>query len=190
MKVNLSKINDKLAKYSKSNKFKNKVSTYVKENPSVLRGSNAVHTAEKFGKIMSDILKKIYYSDTDLQASMSGRKLVPDVSVTSKIEKYNGSPRIVVEINLNHSDFMSESLYPEKYPGKVSLIDIFNYGYKLNGESTRDYVYGYWDNGISSVPTRSLRLRNGKFFIQAAIEEFNALYSSKGAYACIARYAK
>lgn len=75
------------------------------------------------------------------------------------------------EIHVNFKDYAVErpSLYPKKYPDGVdNIAALMNAGYHA-----KDYVYGTMADGRRG---RSLKDRRGEFFMQSAVERFNALY--------------
>ena len=63
-----------------------------------------------------------------------------------------------------------DSLYPKKYDGVDNIVALMNCGYSANGE-----VFGIWkDKRIVS-----LQMREGKWFMQKAADEFERLYGEE-----------
>lgn len=74
-----------------------------------------------------------------------------------------------IQLQFDPAQITRESMYSEGYPdGVYDIVALMNHGYKAD-----DYVY----DGAA----RSLREREGAFFIQKAVDEFNALYGEKAA---------
>lgn len=72
--------------------------------------------------------------------------------------------------NFDPESIKRESLEPDKYPeGAYDIVALINHGYDASG-----YIYGYWDQAGKEV--RGLRTREGAFFIQEAVKEFERLY--------------
>lgn len=99
-------------------------------------------------------------------------------SVMEHVESFTASPLVVnkdgtatIDINMLDNPHR-ESLQPENYRGADNIVALFNVGYKAPGA-----VYGTWQS--KGIDTWSLSHREGSFFLQAAVNEFNAKYGAK-----------
>lgn len=74
--------------------------------------------------------------------------------------------------NFDPESIKRESLDPDEFPGGAyDIVALINHGYDADGS-----VYGYWAPAGKAI--KSLQSREGAFFIQAAVEEFERLYGN------------
>lgn len=106
----------------------------------------------------------------------AGASLPP--SVMAHIESFSDLPLVVhpdgsASIAINMLDDPSRpSVQPENYDGAYNIVALFNAGYTAKGS-----VYGSWKTAGRDIWTK--KHRDGLFFLQKAIEEFNSKYAAK-----------
>ena len=72
--------------------------------------------------------------------------------------------------NFDPDSIKRESLNPDEFPGGAyDIVALINHGYDAKGT-----VHGYWAPAGKAI--ESMQHREGAFFIQAAVEEFERLY--------------
>lgn len=85
----------------------------------------------------------------------------------------NGSGSVIVRMT---DDASRQSLQPQRYGGVQDIVMLFNDGYDAANQ-----IRGRWisSTGEDRGVVKSLQSRPGLFFIQAAIDEFNATYGAR-----------
>ena len=85
-----------------------------------------------------------------------------------------------LHVNFKPEQIERESLYPSKYKdGAYDIVALLNHGYHA-----KDYVYGEW----RGQNIRSLRDRDGVYFMQAAVSKFNEKYRGEAVVELNAKY--
>lgn len=173
--VNADSIMDKVYAYEKSakgqKKMKQTLDKYVKTNVEKTKAGSKVLTYRK----MEEAGRKLVEMLTQA-ANGSG---IPD-SVAAHFGSLKcgkpmrqGDGSYIIEISFT-DDLTRASLQPEDYGGVTNIVAIFNNGYpKDRGRSEAiSHVSGWWHG----KNTTALGYRPGLFFMQSAVNDFNANY--------------
>lgn len=150
-------IDEQLKAFSKTDKFKMLVEKKMKTDKSVASVSRK--KAEQLGNRMVEILRKKIANIKNQHGESFLDNIVADV-------KYDANKGWYVDISFTEQEMHRNSLFPAKYKDGIQLNIIFNEGYKAS-----NYVYGTDSHGSN---IRSKLQRDGLFFIQEAVELFNA----------------
>lgn len=182
MSTEFGSIMRKVEEWSKSDegqkRMKSKIKDYQSGKNSKVNSTGKTHgggviltetAITDLAKDFLDILRKTAAS-CDLPASVMEH--IESFECADPVINDDSSASIAIYMK---DDAYRPSLYPEKYPrghekSMTNIVAAFNRGIHANGE-----VFGIWkDKRIVSLQTRE-----GKWFIQRAVEEFEALHGAK-----------
>lgn len=175
MRINVGSIAGKVKKYADSVAGQQKMSQAmqkIREGKGASGGSgrtqagDTVVTYEQMQAAAKDLISIIrkHAASANLPAS-----------VMSHIESFSDSPLVKnddgsASIAINMLDDASrESVQPEKYGGAYNIVASFNAGYHA-----QNVTFGYWKSHEVYIGTK--QQREGSFFLQSAINEFNSKY--------------
>lgn len=173
--VNMDSILDKLYAWERSDKGQKKIQStvnkYMRSNVKKTKAGSRVLTEGDMKAAANKLIQTI--RDTAL-----GCNLPPSVAEhfgslkISKLQRQTDGSYII-EINFT-DDLTRESLQPEKYGGVRNIIAIFNNGYPSDRRRSEaiSYVTGWWHG----KETRALEFRQGLYFMQDAVNDFNLNY--------------
>ena len=160
-------LNDEIARYIQSDKYKEEVRRQLGQNPTFGSGRTKA-IAEKYAEeIYNDLTETI-----SLVASPNFVERMLD-SYYTEVKFVNGQGW-VVELFFDDMSAFSASLDPDRYEDGAYLPLIFN-----NGWNARGQVFGYWVS--KDVEVMSRRRRKGSYFIQKAVDAFNNRHEKDGA---------
>lgn len=173
--INMDSILDKIYAWERSEKGQKKIQStvnkYVRNNVSRTQAGGRVLTESDMRNAAKKLVQTI--RDTAL-----GCNLPPSVAAhfgSLKVGNLQRQPdgSYIIEINFT-DDLTRESLQPENYGGVRNIIAIFNNGYPSDrGRSEAiSYVTGWWHG----KETRALEFRQGLYFMQDAVNDFNLNY--------------
>lgn len=173
--VNMDSILDKLYAWERSDKGQKKiqgtVNKYIRNNVRKTQAGSRVLTE----KDMKDAANKLVQTIRDTALGCNLPQSVAAHFGSLKAGKLQRQPdgSYIIEINFT-DDLTRESLQPEKYGGVRNIIAIFNNGYPSDrGRSEAiSYVTGWWHG----KETRALEFRQGLYFMQDAVNDFNLNY--------------
>lgn len=173
--INMDSILDKVYAWERSDKGQKKiqgtVNKYVRNNVNKTSAGSRVLTE----KDMNDAAKKLVQTirstaqGCDLPASVAAH--FNSLRAGKLLRQPDGS--YIIEINFT-DDLTRESLQPEKYGGVRNIIAIFNNGYPSDRSRSEaiSYVSGWWHG----KETTALEFRQGLYFLQDAVNDFNLNY--------------
>lgn len=173
--VNMDSILDKLYAWERSDKGQKKiqgtVNKYIRNNVRETQAGSRVLTE----KDMKDAANKLVQTIRDTALGCNLPASVASHFGSLKAGKLQRQPdgSYIIEINFT-DDLTRESLQPEKYGGVRNIIAIFNNGYPsdLGRSEAISYVTGWWHG----KETRALEFRQGLYFMQDAVNDFNLNY--------------
>lgn len=173
--INMDSILDKIYAWERSDKGQKKiqgtVNKYVRTNVQRTQAGSRVLTERDMKTAANKLVQTI--RDTALGCDLPASVAAHFGSLKAgKIQRQpDGS--YIIEINFT-DDLTRESLQPEKYGGVRNIIAIFNNGYPSDGGRSEaiSYVTGWWHG----KETRALEFRQGLYFMQDAVNDFNLNY--------------
>lgn len=176
MGVSVSAIAAKLDAWEKSDDGQKKIREIIKDIQKSKGHSGKTGTGDIIvTHEQMEAAAKDFISMIRKHAASSG---IPD-SVMGHIESFQDSPLVEnpdgsVKIEINMLDNpRRESVQPSTYQrGSDNIVAAFNVGYSAKGQ-----VFGQWETAGKSIWT--LKHRDGLYFLQRAVEEFNAKYGKK-----------
>lgn len=148
----------------------------TKGNGRIVTNSNMNDAANKIIEILKHIAQSYDLPDSVMRHFDSLR-------YSKAKHRPDGTSVIYIYFN---DDLQRDSLYPDGYGDGVSnIIALLNNGYRA-----KNYVYGNWDNHSptgeydgrsinSSAYIRSRKDREGLYFIQQAIDDFNKNFGTQ-----------
>lgn len=150
-----------LEKWSQSSAGKSRLKSAVRTAPATSNIAKAqVKAAEFYSKEFRRILNEVmvntlgYSYESYLQESAAKE---PEENAVS------------IKMTFDPEKIHRDSLQPDRYDGAYDIVALLNHGYSADGA-----VYGYYKPADKVI--RSLVAREGTFFIQRAVEQFNSLY--------------
>ena len=154
------RMNDKIQSYRKGS------DPHVKATGKTYGGGSIMNDKEMI-KAAKELISMVRSAAASAGLPTSVMEHVESLDHTMPHINADGSASIQIYITDNtHRD----SLMPQKYGGVENIVAIFNSGYSADGR-----VYGVW-HGEKIV---SLEQRQGSFFMQKAVNAFEAKYGSK-----------
>ena len=154
------KIDDKIMSYRKGldPKVKSTGRTY---------GGGVIMTEKQMVSAAKDLISMIRSAAAQEDLPASVMEHIESFDYTLPYITANGSFQIQIYMT---DDPKRESLNPNKYGGVDNIVAIFNNGYTANNR-----IRGEWHG----KRTLSLDKRQGSFFMQKAVDSFNAKYGSQ-----------
>lgn len=160
-------IDEQLKTFQKTKKFNDLVIKKAKSDAtfgSNFNGAGSQKNAIKYGEQMKEILRS---EIIDVKSTATNESFLDHIIVN---EEFVTGMGWVINVLFDEDLMYRDSLYPDKYPDGVLLNEIFNEGY-----SAKDYVYGTWHE----ENIRSKKQRTALYFIQRAVDRFNAKQKGK-----------
>lgn len=173
--VNIDSVLDKLYAWERSSKGQKKIQStvnkYVRNNVRKTKAGSRVLTESDMKEAANKLVQTIRNTALGCSLPASVAAHFGSLKVGKLQRQVNGS--YIIEINFT-DDLSRESLQPEKYGGVRNIIAIFNNGYPSDrGRSEAiSYVKGWWHGN----ETRALEFRQGLYFMQDAVNDFNLNY--------------
>lgn len=178
MGVNIGSITGKIKKFADSPAGKKKMADSIQQ----IRSGNGVSGAIGKTQAGDDVItyEQMQAAAKELVALVrrhaASASLPP--SVMTHVESFIDSPLVIhpdgsasIEINML-DDARRPSVQPESYDGAYNIVALFNKGYTAGGS-----IYGRWESAERDIWTK--QHREGLFFLQKAINEFNSKYAAK-----------
>lgn len=177
MAISTSGIMAKLNTYAKSpegqKKMDDKIRAYRKgADPRVAAtgktyGGGSIMNEKEMVSAAKELIAMVRSSAASAGLPASVMEHIESLDYTMPFINADGSASIQIYMSDNpHRD----SLMPQKYGGVENIVAIFNSGYSADGR-----VYGTWHG----KKIASLEQRQGSFFMQKAVNAFEAKYGSK-----------
>lgn len=196
--IDISSVMKKVGEYAKSpdgiKKQKAILDKYRKEGVRKTGSGDRVITMSDMEDASSKLALAIINSARSY-AGMSGSggippsvmSLIETLDYTKPMEMSDGSYVVNMYFCLADRDALYRPSLSDAYDGVNNIIALFNSGYSANG-----YVYGYWDNhqytgewntlrqnlGDNFAYIRSRKERDGLYFMQSGVDDFNGNYGS------------
>ena len=173
--VNIDSVLDKVYEWEKSKqgseKIQKVVNKYKRSNVKKTDAGSRVITNRDM-KAASDKLVKTIKS-TARGCSLPQSVLEHFDSLRAGRPQLQPDGSFLIEINFT-DDLSRESLEPHRYGGVQNIIAIFNNGYPLDESRAEaiSHVSGWWHGKY----TNALGSRQGLYFIQDAVNDFNLNY--------------
>lgn len=181
--VNMDSVLDKLYAWERSDKGQQKIQStvnkYVRNNVRKTQAGSRVLTERDMKEAANKLVQTI--RDTALGCDLPASVAAHFGSLKAGNLQRQPDGSYIIEINFT-DDLSRESLQPEKYDGVRNIIAIFNNGYPSNRSRSEaiSYVTGWWHG----KETRALEFRQGLYFMQDAVNDFNLNYGMQlGMYA-------
>lgn len=177
MAISVSSIMSKLNAYAKTSegqkKMDDKIQAYRKgADPRVAAtgktyGGGSIMNEKEMISAAKELIAMVRSAAATAGLPASVMEHIESLDYTTPFINADGSASIQIYMSDSpHRD----SLMPQKYGGVENIVAIFNSGYSADGR-----VYGAWHGKkIASLPERS-----GSFFMQKAINAFEAKYGNK-----------
>lgn len=177
MAISTGDIMAKLNAYAKSpegqKKMGDKIQAYRKGADPRVRatgktyGGGSIMNEKEMVSAAKELIAMVRSSAASAGLPASVMEHIESLDYTMPFINADGSASIQIYMSDNpHRD----SLMPQKYGGVENIVAIFNSGYSADGR-----VYGTWHG----KKTASLEQRQGSFFMQKAVNAFEAKYGSK-----------
>lgn len=163
----MTNLEKKLKEFEKSARFKQIVAKKTNTDVNFGSGSKGHSTKEsaiKFGERMRKILRD---EIVGIKSSVTEESFLDHIIVQANFTKGIGW---VVDISFDDTFMHRESLDPHDYPAGAELNVLFNEGY-----SAKAYTFGVWHG--ENIYSR--KQRNALYFIQQAVQKFNAEQKGK-----------
>lgn len=177
-KIDMASIEKKVRAWEKSaagqDRIRKKVNGYVLRNVDKTEAGSVVVTRKKMIELADKLVETV-------RNNAAGAGL-PE-SVMSAVESLHRGAVTVnpdggFQIEMNFTgDLSRPSLEPNKYGDLENIIVIFNNGYPQSAGRAEaiSHVAGYWHGEY----THALGSRPGLYFLQSAVNDFNATYGSQ-----------
>jgi len=177
MAISASSIMSKLNAYVKTQegqkKMDDKIQAYRKgADPRVAAtgktyGGGSIMNEKEMISAAKELIAMVRSAAATAGLPLSVMEHIESLDYTMPFINADGSASIQIYMSDNpHRD----SLMPQKYGGVENIVAIFNSGYSADGR-----VYGMWHG----KKIASLEQRQGSFFMQKAVNAFEAKYGSK-----------
>ena len=178
MGINIGSIAGKVKKFAESPAGKQKMAQAVQRiregkgpsgNSGRTQAGDIVVTYEQMQEAAKDLISIIrrHAASANLPASVMAH--IESFSDSPLVKHEDGSASIAINML---DDASRESVQPEKYDGAWNIVASFNAGYEAKRSA-----FGYWKS--YEVYIRTKPQRDGLFFLQSAIAEFNGKYGKK-----------
>ena len=174
--VNIDSIMDKIYAFEASDKgrkkMRKKYDEYVKNGTSKTQAGSRVLTRLEMEKITNDFIDIL--TEHAAGCSLPESVLAHFSSLKATKPKRMADGSYTVDISFG-DDLFRPSLDPGKYGGVSNIVAIFNNGYPKNKSRIEaiSHVEGWWHG----KNTMALGFRPGLYFMQSAVNEFNAKYA-------------
>lgn len=173
--VNMDSVLDKVYAWERSDKGQKKiqdtVNKYVRNNIKKTQAGKRVVTERDMKEAARKLVETIRKTAQGCGLPASVAAHFDSLKVGKLQRQADGS--YIIEINFT-DDLTRESLEPSRYGGVRNIIAIFNNGYPSDSGRSEaiSHVSGWWHGEY----TTALGFRQGLFFMQDAVNDFNLNY--------------